>query len=66
MATDEKVAAFIKEPPTIEITGGIAVVRYSQGGERAMSVKTLARAVDRAQRALRRHAAGDENIIVDD
>lgn len=58
-------ANFIHEPPVIEITAGVVIIRY-RDGERAMSVKTLARAVDRGNRALQRHAAGDQNIIVDD
>lgn len=66
MATVGELATFVHEPPVIEIKGGIALVRYYGGGERAMSVKTLGRSVDRARRALRCHAAGDEHIIVDD
>lgn len=65
----DEFAAFVQEPPTIEISGGVALVRYRTGtlcAERAMSIPNLARAVDRAQRALKRHAAGEEIVIVDD
>lgn len=60
---------FIEEPPVIEITGGVAIIRYRTGNccaERAFSIKTLARAGERVQRALRMHAAGDDHVIVDD
>jgi NaMN:DMB phosphoribosyltransferase len=61
-------AAFIQEAPIIEIKGGVAIIRYrgDPQGDRAMSVRTLARALERGQRALQRHAAGEENVIVDE
>lgn len=68
MSTNEFIA-FISEAPTIEISGGVAHVRDRSGNmriDRAMSLKSLAKYVERGQRALKRHAEGDENIIVDD
>lgn len=62
-------AAFINEPPTIQISGGVAFVRYRSGGihaERAMAIQTLRQAAERSLRALRQHAAGDEYVLVDD
>jgi hypothetical protein len=58
--------AFIQEVPVVEISGGVAIVRHRGEPERAMPVRTLSRFVERCQKALRRHAAGDENIIIDD
>lgn len=59
-------AAFVQEPPIIEINANVAIIRHHGISHRAMSVRTLSRISDRIQRALKRHAAGDENIIVDD
>jgi hypothetical protein len=61
-------AAFVHEPPVIEIDERIAIIRYRGGTtpERAMSVRNLQRASDRIQKALRLHAAGESHILVDD
>lgn len=60
-------AAFVNDAPIIEIKGGVAFVRYGNSGmDRAMSIQTFTRAVERGQRALRKHAAGDEHVLVDD
>lgn len=63
MATNP--VSFIQQPPVIEIVGGVVLVR-DECIERAMSLSTLARVVDRGQRALKRHAAGETSVIVDD
>lgn len=61
------VTAFIDEPPVIEINGGIVVVTYRKAGtQRAMSVRTLRRTVERGERALARHATGEDHITVDE
>lgn len=58
---------YLEEAPIIEINGGVAVARYVKARiDRAMSVRTLARTTERCRRALERHAAGEDNIIVDD
>jgi hypothetical protein len=60
-------AGFVTEPPIIEIgEDKIVAVRYRGVPERVMSVRTLTRAVERGQRALRQHAAGEKYVIVDD
>jgi NaMN:DMB phosphoribosyltransferase len=62
-------AVFTQEPPVIEIKDRIVVVRYRSGKdciERAMSIRTLARIVERGKEALRRHATGDEHIVIDE
>lgn len=68
MVTGSDAVAFVNDPPIIEIEGSVAIVHYRTGNvsPRAMSIRTLARASERVQKALRRHAAGEENIIVDD
>lgn len=55
-------------PPVIENRAGVVHVRYRGGdrAERTMSVKTLARSVERAQRALERYGRGEEDVVVDD
>jgi hypothetical protein len=58
---------FMREPAVIEIRNGVAVIKYPiEGVERAMSVKNLQRSVERAQKALRLHASGEDTIIIDD
>lgn len=59
-------AAFVHMPPIVEINSGVAIIHYESLADRAMSVRNLQRAVDRCERALKRHAAGEQNIIVDD
>lgn len=56
---------FIQQPPLIEIRGNIVFVRYGSC-EHAMSVQCLSKGAERAQRALRQHAAGDDYVIIDD
>jgi hypothetical protein len=60
--------AFAQEPPVIEIKDRVAIIRYrgKEHCERAMSIRTLGRTVERAQLALRRHASGDEHIVIDE
>lgn len=61
--------AHITEAPTIEIRDGVAHVRDRSGNlriDRAMSIKSFAKYVERGRRALERHAAGDAIIVVDD
>lgn len=68
MPTNEFIA-HISEAPTIEISDGVAHVRDRSGNmriERAMSIKSLTKYVERGQRALERHANGEHNIIEDD
>lgn len=63
------VIPFVSEPPTIRIYGDVAHVwdrSGSMGSERAMSISSFVKFIERGQRALRRRAAGDEVIIVDD
>lgn len=60
-------AAFIDEPPIIEINGSIARIVYRRlDNDRVMSVRTLKRIIERGTRALDRHATGEDHIIVDD
>jgi hypothetical protein len=59
-------AAFIDEPPVIEINGSIVRINYRRLDERVMSVRTLRRSVERGKRALERHATGEENIVIDE
>jgi hypothetical protein len=60
-------AAFIDEPPTIEINGSIVRICYKRADiQRVMSVRTLKRMVERGSRALERHATGEENILIDE
>jgi hypothetical protein len=69
MGLFNKVIAHVTEAPTVEISDGIALVRYRIGGvrlRRTLSVKTLEKAVERGQRALARYSAGEQNVIVDD
>jgi hypothetical protein len=59
----------MQEPPIIEISGGVVLIKYRPGSccsDRAMSVRVLQKGVERAQKALRQHAAGDEYVIIDD
>lgn len=61
--------AHITEAPTVEIRDGVAHVRDRSGNmriDRAMSVRSFAKYVERGQRALERHAAGDDNVCIDD
>lgn len=60
---------FVSEVPTIEIRGQTAIIRSRSGNqvlERAMSCTTLAKFVERGQRALRQHAEGDRSVHIDD
>lgn len=60
---------YICEAPKIEIAGGIVRIIARSGAEQregTMSVANFARYVERGQRALRQHAAGDEFIIIND
>jgi hypothetical protein len=61
---------FVSETPRIEISAGIVKITARSGkapiSERAMSVPCFARYIERAQHALRQHAAGDEIVIVED
>jgi hypothetical protein len=67
MGVETRFAAFIDEPPVIEINGGIARISYRRADiERVMSVRTLRRVVERGKRALERHAAGDEHVVIDE
>lgn len=60
-------AAFIDEPPIIEIAGGIVRISYRNGDiERVMSVRNFGRVVERGKKALERFAAGDDRIIIDE
>jgi hypothetical protein len=43
-------AAFIDEPPVIEINGSIVRINYRRLDERVMSVRTLRRSVERGKR----------------
>jgi hypothetical protein len=61
--------AHICDTPTVEISDNIVHVRFRSGQVRAettMSVRLLTKSVARANRALERYAAGEQNIIVDD
>ena len=69
MANTNEFIAHISEAPTIEIRDGVAHVLDRSGPmriERAMSVKSFAKYVERGQRALKRYADGEQSIIVDD
>jgi hypothetical protein len=60
-------AAFIDEPPTIEINGNIVRIDYRSADiHRVMSVRTLRRMVERGQIALERHATGEERVLIDE
>lgn len=67
MGMEVGLAAFIDEPPVIEINGSIVRINYRRSDiERVMSVRTLRRMVERGNRALERHATGEENIVIDE
>lgn len=57
---------FSNEPPIIEIRDEVAIIHHNGQLERAMSVRSFTRWIDRGQKALRRHAAGEAHVIVDD
>lgn len=64
-----EIIAHITEAPTIEISDAVAHVRDRSGNvriDRAMSVRSFTKYVERGQRALERYAKGEQNIIVDD
>lgn len=61
--------AHIREAPTIEISHNVVYVRDRSGNmriERAMSLKSFEKYVERGRRALERYEKGEETIIVDD
>jgi hypothetical protein len=60
---------FIDQPPVVEIRGEVAIIRHAcrcGDAERANPVSVLTRYMERGQRALRQHAAGEAHTIVDD
>lgn len=69
MGSFAKIVPFVSEPPRIEISGGIATIQIRSGRdvtELVTTVCNLARSIERGQRALNCHAAGDDHIIIDD
>lgn len=61
--------AFISEPAIIEVAGGVVRIKERSGAtniERAMSVRTFQRQVDRGTRALERFSLGEEHVVIDD
>lgn len=61
--------AYVTEPSTIKIHGGVANIIDISGTrrlERAMSVRVLKTDVERYQRALDRYGRGEQSVIVDD
>lgn len=65
----DEVVSYVHEPAVVEISGGLVRFKYRSGNtpiEQCTSIRTATKLSDRIQRALRRHAAGEETIIVDD
>lgn len=69
MAVTIEMVAYVSEAPRIHIIGGVAHI-WARSGEieiqRTMSIGNFAKYIERGQRALRHHAAGDEVIIIND
>jgi NaMN:DMB phosphoribosyltransferase len=68
-ALQTDVVVHLDGPPAVQIRKGVARVVDHTGGiriERAMAVEDLAKYVERGRRALRQHADGADNIVVDD
>jgi hypothetical protein len=60
---------FISEPPRIDVRRGVASVHLRSGDvafEIAMPVPVMAKAQERASRAIKSFAAGQEAISIDD